>query len=241
MPDRQGCKRFIRKGVRTGEQFVQDHAQAVNVSERGDGFAANLFRRDVGWRTGHDIGLGQFDGALHVFGNAKIGEIGVALLIEQDVGRLDVAMHHALPMGGGKRGRDLIDQAYSGLNFPGASLQGGTQTSAAQPAHHQVSAIGLPPVVIEGHDVRMFQPGHQLGLGLETANEFGVVGILGQDGLDGHLTPHLGLACAKNDAKPTLADALEELVASDTPFSPSRHASKGLASTDLFVQVGSLR
>ena len=40
----------------------------------------------------------------------------------------------------------------------------------------QVRAVGVAPIVVERGDVGMFQPRHQLRLGLEAADEIGLVG-----------------------------------------------------------------
>ena len=59
----------------------------------------------------------------------------------------------------------------------------------ADQAHHEVGGTGLAPVVVQRDDVRVLEPGDELGLGLEPADERRVVGELGRDHLDRHLAP----------------------------------------------------
>ncbi len=146
-------------------------------------------------------------------------------------------MHHALAVGDRQRAGDLIQQSGSGLRGPGTTLERPAQVAAAQPAHDQVGAVRLAPVVVQGHDVQVLQPGHQLGFGLEAADEVGVVGVLGQDDFDGHVAPHRGLIGAVDHAEAARADALAQLVASDSPLSPFDHAGPELASEDALVQI----
>src|SRR5262245_55335621 len=60
---------------------------------------------------------------------------------------------------------------------------------AAQPAHDKVCAIGIAPVIIEGNNVRMFQPCNGLGLDLKPANEVRLVSVFRKDNLDGYIAP----------------------------------------------------
>lgn len=61
----------------------------------------------------------------------------------------------------------------------------------------------------------MLQPCDDLRLGLEAADEVGVIGILGQDNLDGDVAPDHGLLGAKDRAEAAAADLLTEGVAVD--------------------------
>ena len=61
----------------------------------------------------------------------------------------------------------------------------------------------------------MFQAGYDLGLKFKTADEIGLVGILWQDDLDGHLAPHLRLEGAVDGSKTAGADLLVQAVAAE--------------------------
>jgi len=49
-------RRPVKRHV-AGEQFIQHHAQAVDVGLRADEFRANLFRRDILRRANHSVEL----------------------------------------------------------------------------------------------------------------------------------------------------------------------------------------
>ena len=85
------------------------------------------------------------------------------------------------------------------------------QAAAAQVAHDQIRPVRLAPVVVERHDVRVLEPGHELRLGLEAADELRIVGQRRADDLHRHLAPDLRLERAVDDPERPLADPLEQL------------------------------
>ena len=110
----------------------------------------------------------------------KSVEVGVAGLVEQDVARFDVAVDHADAVGGHQRAADLLDEAIDPLERPRpVAREGVGRRFAAQQPEHQVGAARLAPEVVERHDVGVLEAGHELRLGLEAADERGVVGQLG--------------------------------------------------------------
>ena len=124
-------------------------------------------------------------------------------------------MHNALPVRVGQRAADLGEHTRSGLDLPRPALQRLPQRTAAQPAHHQVGALRVAPVVIERDDVRVLELGDELRLGLEAADEGGLVDQLRTDDLDRHLAAHRRLIGAVDDAEVAGAHLLAQLVAAD--------------------------
>ena len=61
----------------------------------------------------------------------------------------------------------------------------------------------------------MLQAGDELGFGFKAADEVGLVGILGQDDLDGHFALDQGLSGAIDHAHAAFAQALAQGVAAD--------------------------
>ena len=57
---------------------------------------------------------------------------------------------------------------------PLPSVLEGAEAPSAQVAGHDVGATGLPPVVVDGGDVRMLQGGDGLGVPFEPTDELGV-------------------------------------------------------------------
>ena len=95
------------------------------------------------------------------------------------------------------------------------------QIAAAQPAHHQISAAWLAPIIVKGDDVRVFQPGNELGFCLKAADEIGLVGELGQDDFDGDFAVESRLGGAVNDAEAASADLLTQFVAANQLLCPA--------------------
>ena len=194
------------KGVLPTEDFVHDHAQAVLIALGRGCLALQLLRRHVEQRAGQPSGL-DHRAAHQVLGDAKVGQVRILLFIQHDVSRLDVEVYHTLLVGAVQRPGNLPQETGGRFQFPGAPLQGLVQVSASQPAHDQVGATVPLPVVVERHDVGMFQAGHQTGFGLKALHKLGVLCMLGHDDLDGHVAADGGLVGAVNLAKGARADA----------------------------------
>ena len=144
-------------------------------------------------------------------GDAEVREVCVALLVEEDVRRLDVAVHDALAVRRGERGRDLLARGERLRRRQRPALERLPQAPAAQVAHHEVRAVRLSPVVVERDDVRVLDPRHELRLGLEAADELRVVGQRRADDLDRDLAPDVRLDRPVDDPEGAFADPLEQL------------------------------
>ena len=82
-----------------GNEFVADRAQAPHIGSRGDLLRAGdgLFGRHVAGRSGNLVivgGQALFEPARQT----EIGDVRVAVVVEQDVGGFQVQMQHAEPM-----------------------------------------------------------------------------------------------------------------------------------------------
>ena len=84
-----------------GDQGIEGRPQGIHVGRRTDlaPLAPGLLRRHVAGRP-HDLArAGQPAVALHLLGQAEVGDARVAVLVEQDVGRLQVAVDDAVLVG----------------------------------------------------------------------------------------------------------------------------------------------
>ena len=148
----------------------------------------DLFWGDVGRGTQDGAGLGGLHFSAEFLGDAEVGEEGVALFIKQDVGRFEVAVNDAFLVSGFQGRGQLVDQGGGVVRLPGTrAVECISQAASAHQAHDQVGALGIAPVVVEGHDVEVLELGDELSFGLKAADEVGLVGVLRQDNLNSNL------------------------------------------------------
>ena len=110
-------------------------------------------------------------------GQAEVGDAEPALVVEQEVGRLDVAVHEC--RGGGRsRGPRRLQPDEGGLRRrePVALVEQVAQAAAAQVLEHEERSVVVLAPVEDPHDVRVVQAGGGLGLGPEPAQEGLVLG-----------------------------------------------------------------
>ena len=94
------------EGQASREHLVEDDPEGPDVGAGVDVLAEELLGRHVGDGPDGTAGAGQA-GLAGDLGQAEIGDPGDALLRDEDVGRLDVAVDDAVRMGGGQAIRDL--------------------------------------------------------------------------------------------------------------------------------------
>ncbi len=107
--------------------------------------------------------------------------------VQQDVLRLDVAVHDARGVRGGQRVRHVGGDRDGGLGQqPAFAFQAGAQVGAAHQVHHQREVGAVHDEVADADDVRVVQ-GEQRGALLDEAADEVLVGgeVLAQQ-LDGH-------------------------------------------------------
>ena len=83
----------------TASQQLKKHdAQRIEVRLLVERVILDLLWRHVRWRSNpHDEGRILVVILVQIKRQAKIGNLGIAILIDQDIGRFDVAVHNALP------------------------------------------------------------------------------------------------------------------------------------------------
>ncbi len=110
-----------------GEHLVEQAPGGVHVRARVDALALELFRGGVVERP-DERAHPRAPGAARRLGEAEVGEVdllAIALAREQDVGRLDVAVHESVGVrgieGGGSTGTGS-PLARAGLSRPSAAI-----------------------------------------------------------------------------------------------------------------------
>ncbi len=165
------------------EHFKDDHAQRVQVAASVNiGLAAHLFRTHVGGCADERTGLRQRHAGLRQLDDAEVRDHRVAVLVEEDIARLQVAVDDALGVRGVEAARHLLDDAqdFAVLQRAVAAQSVGQRAAGHQP-HHQVELAVILAVIVNRHDGGMLDHGDGLGLALEAcAQAFVQVQVSGQ-------------------------------------------------------------
>ena len=139
-----------------------------------DRLAPRLLGREVPQGADDEPGRGEAVGeVVEPLGDAEVGELGVAARVEEDVGRLDVAVHDAAGVGGAERrqhlGRDPHRLVLGQLSTIGHRL--GERRAVDELHHDEQLAVRLAGVE-DGDGVRVGEPGRRPRLADEPSHGF---------------------------------------------------------------------
>ncbi len=139
-----------RTGVRhlSGQPFEQHQSEGIYIAERPGRFTGGLLRAQVRGRPGGSGVVAHGSVARH-HGNTEVAELGpgapvvVAVVDQQDIGRLYVAVHNPVMMNVGESVRQIV--ADQGHVRRGERPLGGTvaQVRSADQFHHEVGEARL--------------------------------------------------------------------------------------------------
>ena len=167
---------LAHEGRSPGEQLIHDHPERVQVAAPIGDMALGLLRAEVGSRPDHRSGAGELFGVVEGAGDAEVGDLHGAVGGEQDVRRLDVAMHQTLGVccgeGRGHLESDLGDPA--GLEHAFGAEDVAQVLALNELHHHEVGAVVLAPVV-NRHDAGVGEIRCSLGLPTEALDK-GIAG-----------------------------------------------------------------
>jgi len=168
----------------------------------------------------HEVGRAQHrPGHRHLvirrlgLGESKIRQLRQAVLREQDVRRLDVAVDDSQVVGLGETVAELAGELNRFLQRQGPVAAPVEEAAAVHVLHDQERAIGSAAVVVDLDDVGVVQGRDRLGLGQEAADGCLAAGGLAQDSLDRHLAVEAGVEGQKHLAHATAAERALGLVA----------------------------
>ena len=195
----------------TGEQLVQHHAQRPHVASRAERISFDLLGAGVG--RGHRLrGGDQLGVAVQQARDAEIQQLGLPRGIDEQIGRLDVAMDHQTLVRIGHRGTDLQEQPDATAHIQRMRLAPAVDALAIDIFHRQERlALGIAAGVDQIRDVGVIQAGENALLFLEPR-------LLGErpeaQALQRHAQAHsAGIALGQpNHAHAALADALDQAI-----------------------------
>jgi hypothetical protein len=108
---------------RASQALVQEAGERVLVGPAVDLFAFDLLRRDVGGRPERKIRAERGGLVGEAPRQPEVGEVRVVACVEEDVGRLDVAVDEAASMRRVERTSDLLAEVDRSLRREGAVLK----------------------------------------------------------------------------------------------------------------------
>jgi hypothetical protein len=176
----------------TRQEHVQQDAQRIDVGGGRDRAPLHLLRAGVQRRHQSQARRRRLDAggqqrALEELGDAEVEQARHAVGGDQDVRRLDVAMHHQVLMRVLHRGTDLAEEVDPGIDSETMAVAVLVDGLPADVLHDEVG----PPVVgvaavQESRDPGVVERGQDLAFGAEPCREVGAVRSVGQD-LEGDL------------------------------------------------------
>ena len=153
-------------------------------------------------------------------GHAEIRDLDRAVLVDHDVGRLDVAVNDALFVGIIQCCRGLVQHVEDGLLVRWLiAEQQLFQRRPVHALHRDVGDIGLFAHVVNHHDAGMRQSASRLSLAEQPLAQLFPLGLIGQvrkpDCLDGYRAADSGVLRAVDDTHRSAAQFTQNLVPPD--------------------------
>ena len=157
--------------------------------------------------------------ALFQAGDAEVQQLGRAVRLHKDVGRLHVAMDDVVAMGIAERRADLLQNAQPvGHGELRAGADQLVQRLALHALHHNVGGSVVVAQVVNGDDIGVVEPARSAAFLVEAGQHVGVAHeALGQ-GLDGHLAADLLVDAAIDDAHAAAPQHVDNLVLADMGY-----------------------
>ena len=195
MAERLGHRRVGRERPATGEELEGDDAERVAVARRCRKLAARLLRRQVARGAEHRARERQ---RVHPRrrSDAEVGDAYDAVLVEQQVGRLHVPVHHPLAVGSVERGGRLVEPVERLRRVHSTLAQLVVDGSTVQVLHDDERAPVVLPDVEHGDDVWLArEPRGGESLACEACTHIRIAGVALCEQLDRHRAPERRVGC----------------------------------------------
>jgi len=213
------CTAVASERVGTGEQLVEQQAEAVHIGRRRDVAAADLFGCGVIGRQQHEAGAcfrltGARFGSRKQFRNPEIEQLDAAILGDEHIGRFEVAVHDQTRVRVLHGVADGQEQPEPVIDAEPAPITVRRDRLALDLLHHQIELTVIGRAAIEqAGDVRMIEAGQDLAFGAEPAGQ--IVGdTVAAQQFDGDLLRVLAVAAL---AEVDVAHAAASNAADQTP------------------------
>jgi hypothetical protein len=204
---------LARERHRAGDALDEHERQGVQVARRAGGLAARLLGREVARRAERcGRGFGQGGLGQHL-GEAEVGDPEAALVPEEEVRGLDVAVDEAGSVGvlespGGFEADDERLREAQAV----APVEQHAEAAAAQVLGDEEGRPAVLADVVDGEQVRVVEAGGGAGLGGEPAADHRVGGERVVEDLHGHLALELGVLGQEHARRRTHAQQADEPV-----------------------------
>jgi hypothetical protein len=169
--DGHRCFGFERKA--SGRHLIEHNAERVLVAPGVDLRALHLFGREVGRRP-KNCRAGQAQGGIRHMCQAKVGEQGIALLVEKNVGGLDVPVNDSLPVSEIERPTHLSDDPAALCRLERATRETIGEAPRRIVGHHEVDRPILDLEILDRHDVWVTELEQETRLPLKAEDNFRV-------------------------------------------------------------------
>jgi hypothetical protein len=202
----------VREGPGAREQLEREDAKRVLIRASIHLFAAPLFWAHVRGRPDH-AGRGRRRGrvAAERAGDAEVRDHRVPAVADENVRRLDVAMHDPIRVRVVERGGDVAQDSQRTVHLQPAALRDELLHAAASHHAHRVERDAGPLADGEDrNDMRMIEPRRELGLTLEARVGVGVEDRIERENLQRDVAVERRLVRAVHDAHAAAAEQVAE-------------------------------